>query len=375
MATYDQPITTYSDTSIRKQVISDVITIIDPSETPFISAIGGMDGAAGKFRFSPGKSTKVEWIEDSLPTLTTTLQTATIASNATSATVADASIFEPGYIFLIDAQKFWVSAVDTTNNTLTFASHGGTGASHATATTITIVSQARLEAADSSQVGLPSKTLGTNYTQIFHHEVKVSRTQQGYAQWGVSDTMEYEASKAIPHLNRLIEKHVLTSGTSAAGTGTTARVMGGLPYFVTTNSVSGQTLTKTAFENACASAFLDGGMGPWIAPLHPTNFAKVRAFYESSAYMNIYRDDSVVGMPPVTKIITPFGEVIPVLDRFAETGKIFLIDPQHAGMMTYDQFSREPLAKVGDYDREQVVGEFTFCLKAEAAHAILDGVS
>ena len=171
MADYSQPITTYSDTTPRKRVITDVISLIDPTDAPFIERIGGLDGAAGKFRFVNGDNTQVEWLEDTYPGLTTTLQTATIASNATSATVGDGTPFQPGDIIKINDQHFWVSAVNKTTKVLTIANVGGTAASHASGDAITIVGMARLEGAESDAGPITDKTTASNYTQIWHKEV------------------------------------------------------------------------------------------------------------------------------------------------------------------------------------------------------------
>src|SRR3990172_11019372 len=97
-------LTTYSDTTPHKRVITDVISLIDPSDAPTILALGGLDGAAGKFRFVNWPSTTVEWLEDSLADLTDALN-GSITSNATTITVVDASIFQEGHILLIDLEQ------------------------------------------------------------------------------------------------------------------------------------------------------------------------------------------------------------------------------------------------------------------------------
>ena len=91
--------------------------------------------------------------------------------------------------------------------------------------------------------------------------------------------------------------------------------------------------------------------------------------------MIIERGDREIGMLPPTVIHTPFGDVELLLDRWAKDGTIFLVDPENAGVFTYDSFSTEPLAKTGDYDREELIGEFTFALRCEKGHAILGGVT
>ena len=49
MAVYDQQKTSYSDTTNQVRVISNVIQLIDPVDTPLIAAVGGLDSARNKF--------------------------------------------------------------------------------------------------------------------------------------------------------------------------------------------------------------------------------------------------------------------------------------------------------------------------------------
>ncbi len=375
MTPLDSPLLTYSDTTPQKRMITDVISIIDPTDAPFIEAIGGLDGASSKFRFANSPSTRMEWLEDTMPALETTLQTATIASGATSATVLDASVIQEGHIIEIDAQTYWVSAVNTTTNVLTISSLGGTTASHATGTTITIVGMARLEGDDSDDIAFTDRTTASNYTSIYHAEIKVSRTQAKISQWGIGNEFDYQAMKAVPGLMRQLERHVLRGSTISAGSATTPRVMGGLPAYLTANASTGTSLTKAMFETVVGYAFADGGTGPWIAPLSPTNFQKVSGFYETSAYLRVERGETKRGMPPVDEIITPFGSVFTLLDRWAVNGTIYIVDAKNVGMYTYDPFFQEPLAKDGDYEKGQVVGEFTLCVRQANSHCALTTVT
>ena len=57
------PITTYTDTTLQKRVITDVVTLMDPFDTQAIDALGGLDGATGKFRFLNWPGTNPEWAE------------------------------------------------------------------------------------------------------------------------------------------------------------------------------------------------------------------------------------------------------------------------------------------------------------------------
>jgi hypothetical protein len=239
---------------------------------------------------------------------------------------------------------------------------------------MSIVGMARLEGAESDDIAFTDRTTGSNFTQILHQEVKVARTQQQIPQYGISDEMAYQGDKVIPSLGRLLEKHFFTNTVAKAGSATTPRAMGGYQAFVTANKVSGASLAQSQFENAVMSAYTAGGDGPWSAYCAPVNLQKVKNLYDASTFLRVDRTENTLGMV-IERILTPYGEVDLVLDRWARTTEIPLIDPEHAGFLTLYPFTQEPLAKSGDYDKSEVVGEFTLALRQDAAHAILTNVS
>lgn len=374
MAYLTSPMTTYSDTTPQKRIITDVISIIDPSDMPTIEALGGLDGGASKFRFVNGNGKVVEWLEDTLIGLSGTLN-GSITSTATTITATDGDNFQEGHIILIDSEYMWVSSVANSTEVLTVTrAFQGSSASHADTATITIVGMARLEGAESDDIAFTDRTSNSNFTQILHQEVKVARTQNQIAQYGISDEMAYQGDKVVPSLVRLLERHFFYNTVSKVGSATTPRAMGGYQAFVTTNKLSGASLAQSQFENAVMSAYTAGSSGPWQAYCAPANLQKVKNFYDSSNFLRVDRTESTAGMV-IERILTPYGSVDLVLDRWAKTTEIPLIDPKHAGFVTLYPFTQEALAKSGDYDKSEVVGEFTLALRQNAAHAILTAVS
>ncbi len=369
------PLTTYSDTTPHKRIITDVISLIDPSDAPAIDRLGGLDGADGKFRFVNGSGKVVEWLEDTLISLSGTLN-GSITSTATTITMTDGDNFQEGHIIQIESERLWVSLVNNATEvvTVTRAFGGTTAATHADTTAVSIEGMARLEGATSDDIAFTDRTVGSNFTQIFHQEVKVSRTQNQIAQYGISDEMAYQGDKAVPSQMRLLEKHFYVSTLAGAGTATTPRVMGGYQAFVTDNKTSGASLTQAKFEDAIKLAYSDGGNGPWIGLLSPTNLQKVKNFYDSSSFLRVDRTETTVGMV-IERVLTPYGSVDLVLDRWAKDAQIALIDPMHAGFRTLYPFTQEPLAKTGDFELSEVVGEFTLCIRQDKAHALLTAVS
>lgn len=368
------PLTTYSDATPQKRVVTDVISLIDPSDAPMIEALGGLDGASSKFDFLNQPSTKVEWLEDTLISLSGTLN-GSITSTATTITITDADNFQEGHIIEIDSERMWVSDVNNATEVATVTrAYEGSSASHADTATITIVGMARLEGDDSDDIAFTDRTVGSNYTQIFHQEVKVSRSQQQLSQYGISDEEAYQGDKVIPSLMRLLERHFYYSTVAKAGSATTPRQMGGYQAFITDNKVSGATLAQSQFENAVKAAYSDGGSGPWIAGCHPDNLQKVKNFYDSSNFLRVDRTEGSVGMV-IETVMTPYGSVDLLLDRWAKAAQIPLVDPGNAGFLTYYPFTQEKLAKDGDYQKSEVVGEFTLCIKQDKSHALLTAVS
>jgi hypothetical protein len=77
----------------------------------------------------------------------------------------------------------------------------------------------------------------------------------------------------------------------------------------------------------------------------------------------------------INNIQTPFGKVALLLDRWCPTTLLPFLDPNNVGMVTLYPFTQEPLAKTGDYERVQVVGEFTLALRQSKSHAIFTAVT
>jgi hypothetical protein len=387
MTVYDYPRYSYTDTTAYKRIITDVVSLIDPSDAPFINAIGGLDGGSGKFRFVNGKSTLIAWLEDSLITITTELATNSITSTILTFQVTDGSFFEVGDIIQIDDEQIWVSAVST--NTLTSTARGWfgtTSTTHASVAHVYLVGQARLEGADSTTKGFPAITTGSNWTQIFHREIKVTRTMNNVSQYGVQNELAYQADKVVPELMRLLERTVLHSVTGNIASSGVAGKMTGLPGFVTTNTATGASLTQAAIDSACMSIYKAGGGEQLIAPVAPEIMLKIKNFYDyygttAVPLFTVPRTETTLGMV-INNIQTPFSKVALLLDRWcakptiaAASSVMPIVDPNNVGMVTLYPFTQEPLAKVGDSERVEVVGEFTLAVRQQKSHAFFSAVT
>ena len=376
MANIASPYSTYSDTTPQKRIISDVITMISPYDTPFLDIIGGLDGGSGKFKFI-GKGKMVEWLEDTLTPLSGTFSLAAneTVGNVVTLTVADGNMLQPGHILLTaNSEMLWVSKVTpSTGVIIVTRAFGTSSASILTTAAFSVVGMARLEGDDSDSIGFTDISTNYNYTQIFHKEIKVTETERVIDNYGFSDAYQYQAAKSMPEMMRLIELSIL-NGYRTAGSATTPRAMGGYRTFITSNTLSGASVTQATFEDAIKLIYADGGSGKYTAICSPTNMQKIKNFYDSSSFLRVDRTETTVGMR-INGIITPFGEVDLVMDRWISDSYIPILDLNNIGMVTLRPFAVEELAKTGDAMKTELVGEFTLAIKANESHALLSGVS
>lgn len=374
MANSASPYNTYSDTTPQVRVVTDYISLLDPSDAPFIELIGGLDGASGKFQFrNQGKV--VEWLEDTLTPLSGTLaqQSMTTATTVVTITVDDGDVFQPGHILLVGTEKMWVSAVSGDVITVTRGFAGSTSATQASNAAYTIIGMARLEGDDSDPIGYTDITSNSNYTQIFHKEIKVTGSEMAIDNYGFTDPYQYQAAKAIPEMMRLIER-TLQYGYRDAGTTTTPRTMGGYQTFITSNLSDGSSITPTKIEDALELAYNAGGGGEFAAVVNPATYQTIKAKYDTSAYVRYAPEQTRVGML-VDKIVTPFGNVSFTVDRWQLSTLIPMLRLDNIGMLTLRPWQVEDLAKTGDARKTELVGEFTLCVRQDKSHALLTAVS
>jgi hypothetical protein len=64
-----------------------------------------------------------------------------------------------------------------------------------------------------------------------------------------------------------------------------------------------------------------------------------------------------------------------LVDRHCPADYAFLIDTRYAGYITIDPFFYEELAKTGDFEHGQTIGEYGFACSYNKAHSIISGFS
>lgn len=381
MATlYDGTRTTFTDTTPQVRVITDLISIISPRDTPLIARFGVQSAPPAGWKVSGWPGKKIEWLEDELMPMSDTLA-ASITSVATTITVADASVFHVGDLLLVDSEEMWVSARNTGTNVLTverdFA--GTTAATHASAAVVKVIGNAQLEAQDSAEGSTVDITAPYNVVQRFADEVRAGDLERKISLYGIDDDLEYQVEKKIQENMKKLEQNLLLGARNEAADNTSPNALGSLDYYINVaggNTISaGGAVTQADFEDALELAYLDGG-APSIAVLSPANMQVVKNFYDSASYLRIERSETTVGMV-IQEILTPFGTVELLMDRYQGDSTILLIDPEHySGPLAVDPWEREILARTGWYSKAMLTGVFTQMIRHGAkAHAAIVAIS
>lgn len=374
---YQGQIGTYVQTAPHKRTVSDRIIMTEPVKIALVAALGLNNEA--KFSLVNGPGKMYEWLEDTYADVADAVNTTALTSDSTltGITVDNGALFHVGDVILIDSEYCWVSAVNTSTNVLTVTrGWSGTQATHANDSVVTIVGQARLEGADASDSPFTEPTTGYNYSQIFHHNVEVSRTDARIQKYGIANVVEREIDKHMEDLLMLLAKQPYY-GVRKVGSSTTPRGAGGLGTFISTNvtTLSSTALLEKNLQDAFQNCF-DGGGNPSLIVCNSWAKRKIADWF--SPYVSTEIDERRGGVS-IESIRSPLGlEAAILVDRNCPTTQLWVLDESKVGYLTIDDFFYEELGKVGDTadgGYGQIVGEYGFVVAHEKAHAKITGFS
>lgn len=377
MATYfDQQYQTYDNTVPQVRVISNIIQLIDPTDTPLIDALGGLDAARGKFQVRQNGK-KIEILEDEyLPLESTLNHGTTVATDDTQFTVSDASILQDGSVVQVDNEYMVIKAVNLTNNQVTVYArdYGGTNATHASQAAYSIVGMARIEGDDADFIGLVDITAPFNYTSIYQAALNVSGTEQVIEHYGFDNSFSYQAQKQLPQQFRLIERACF-HGIRAAGADGSPRSMGGLPTYITDNVITaGSAISKGKIDDVTEAIYADGG-NPDILVVNHAVARDMKDIMDTSAFIQVGLEVQQIGTAPMARVSTQYGTLRVVMTRFCPVGIAYILDSSKVGLYTLRPFGWKPLAVTGDSRKGELVGEFSLLVANDKAHGAITGIT
>lgn len=361
MAYRNEAVATFNQTVGVKQDMDEAIRILSPSDTPLQQLL-------------PTISTneiKVEWMEEELMPQAVTISAVSGASSPWTLTTTDTSELRVGDILGVrdgasSAVQFTVSSI-TNPTTFVVAGFAGNTTAPGSTATLEIIGQYIVEGSDPVAPRSTERVAKYNYTQIAQESVQATRTARNRGArgglFGGEDPYIHELGKKFKELAVRFERSMI-HGQRAISGDSKQRFMGGLFYFITTNSVSGvKANIQTLLNDAIRKAY-DAGSSPEVLMVSPTVKSIISTL--NTNYLNIPRTDTGAGTS-IDTFMSDFGEVKIVANRhFPKTRGVVLCTSQndHA-IVNFDPYTHELLAKTGDADKGEIVAEKSLKVKNE----------
>ena len=238
---------------------------------------------------------------------------------------------------------------------------------------------AQVEGADATDRTLTNPERLTNHTQIMSKVYKVSETSRAIDSAGFEDRLAYEADKAFRSLANDIE-FALMRGSLACGTGSAARQLKGVKRWFASNNYtaqSGVSLSEDMFNEMLQDVWDDGTMVNAVyVPM--TLKRRISGFTAGSTKnvdaadkrlfnaVDIYQADAAQNVKLFAhRYVTQSGDV---------NNSVVGINEDMFKIAYLRRPVTQPLAKTGDFTREQVISELTLECYHEDAGFHLDQV-
>ena len=273
------------------------------------------------------------------------------------------------------------------NGTLivTRAYGGTTNEAVSSGDTLFILGNAALEGQDAEDARFTIRSRRGNWTQIFSKTVMVSGSELAVRHLSVADELDFQKTKALRELLRDLENTVINgiapAEIDAPGSGVVRRTMHGILPQLTTNRFipdqgfpSGTDLDEAKL-NAALRQIWERSSGQ--VDLIVVNGYQKRVISQFGAGARTYAAGDPRFTSQVAVYESDFGVQRVILSRWAPRDAVLLLDSSRIQIVPLAgrSFHYRPLAATGDFEKGQVLGEYTLELKNEAAHGIIRGLA
>jgi len=138
-------------------------------------------------------------------------------------------------------------------------------------------------------------------------------------------------------------------------------------------------LTLAMIDEAMQAAYTDGGQPNMlvVSPAKKVAFSDLNGGSVATNQINYTapREAAIVGS--VSLYLSDFGQLDVVIDRFASDDRVYLLDSDYASICTLPSrnFAVSELARTGDSEKFQIVTEWTLKVSAPKAHGAVYDLS
>jgi len=332
--------------------LSTAFTMLKFPNTPIFNMIS-MPGTCS--------ARKREWWDDVLlPTGTTITEPYTAAAG--SMTLESVDSVRVGSVIRVDSSVYRITAINTSTKVATVTIIAA-DANHLDNAKVTFLSTAKVEGSVFESSDNATEILRYNNTQIFDDWIEISGTEQVVArEINQGDLLAQKSMRKIERIYHQMAKIVTSGGVRVdATTNATARMMGGIDFFIT---AYGYNPAAAAFSAANFDAFLyemeqTYGRTPTEAFLNPVDLQKFTALRNTQIVID--RTDTARG-EYVDRYLSGYGyDVRLIPDPTLLAGKIRVFGMDQVKLLPLQGRSLQayPLGRLGDKTQYGIVGEYT----------------
>ena len=237
---------------------------------------------------------------------------------------------------------------------------------------------ASVEGADAGTASTITQTVKTANTQIFDKVVQVSGTAEAVGTYGRTSDLAYAIAKAGKEIKRDIEHSFVGAGQAGtAGNGTTARQLTSAANQIasaTTNTAgSNRALSEALLLDVLQKCYEEGGE-PNQVQVTPSHSVTVAGFATASGRQRDFATGTTL-VNSVDIIISPFGQVSVVPNRFLNANTVLVLDTEYWSRAVLRPMQTVVLAKTGDSDRRQMLTELTLVCENDKASGKIDALT
>lgn len=225
---------------------------------------------------------------------------------------------------------------------------------------------AKVEGADYSLITPQARSRVYNYTQIFQKAPKVSKTQEAVLKAGIKSEMAHQVKSKMAEIKKDVEYAYVNNTSAVAGDASTARQLGGVKAFISTEKSTVSALTETEFNNALQGAWENGG-NPTVVVVNGTNKRTISSFTGGGIRSVEAGKKTLYGA--VDFYDSDFGQVEIVPSRFLTAADVFILDKSLWKTAWLRKFAIEDYNSQGSYMAKVIEGELTLEARAESGNA------
>lgn len=224
----------------------------------------------------------------------------------------------------------------------------------------------KLEGADAGEVITSTRGSLNNVCQIIEKVTQVSGTARALKPKGIGDTFDAEVQDRLIETKRDLEWYFL-NGVKTLESDGTPRQMAGLMNLVNANNVvtTAGALGEAHILDALQKMWDKGAQGEYFAFVNATQKRAINAIAKAEGNVRWVMDNGSVANKygiAVSQIVTDFGTVNLVLDRYMENNGILIVDMDEVRISELRPTFYEDLPKAGDYFKGHIINESTIKL-------------